>query len=129
MEKEWQPTPVLSAGKYHGQMETVGYSPWGCQRVRHDLETKQQHANSRHANIYFPETSTGFTWHFIQIHVCIPWGKKVGVVLFNFIWNQNYFSKFRKSIFTNFPKHPMPGVQNCKHINTKAMCPGKKSKY
>ena len=29
-------------GKTHGQRSMVDYSPWGHQRVRHDLATKQQ---------------------------------------------------------------------------------------
>ena len=28
--RKWQPTPVLSSGKSHGQRSLVGYSPWGC---------------------------------------------------------------------------------------------------
>ena len=31
-----QPTPVLLPGKFHGQRSLVGYSPWGCKRVRHN---------------------------------------------------------------------------------------------
>ena len=27
----WQPTPVLSPGKSHGQRSLVGCSPWGCE--------------------------------------------------------------------------------------------------
>ena len=27
--REWQPTPVFLAGKFHGQRSLVGYSPWG----------------------------------------------------------------------------------------------------
>ena len=27
--REWQPTPVLLPGKFHGQRSLVGYSPWG----------------------------------------------------------------------------------------------------
>ena len=27
--RKWQPTPVLLAGKSHGQRSLVGYSPWG----------------------------------------------------------------------------------------------------
>ena len=27
-------------GKSHGVRSQVGYSPWGCKRVRHDLATK-----------------------------------------------------------------------------------------
>ena len=32
--REWQPTPVLLPGEFHGQGSLGGYSPWGC-RVRH----------------------------------------------------------------------------------------------
>ena len=38
------PTPVLFPGKSHRQRNSAGYSPWGPQRVGHDLETKQQQA-------------------------------------------------------------------------------------
>ena len=40
LKKEWQPTPVFLPGKSHGQRSLEGYSPWGCQRVGHDLATK-----------------------------------------------------------------------------------------
>ena len=29
LENEWQPTPVLLPGKFHGPRSLVGYSPWG----------------------------------------------------------------------------------------------------
>ena len=29
-------------GKFHGQSSLVGYSPWGHERVGHDLVIKQQ---------------------------------------------------------------------------------------
>ena len=35
-------SPVLLPGKSPGQRSLVGYSPWGHQRVRHDLATKQE---------------------------------------------------------------------------------------
>ena len=38
--RKWLPTPVFLPGKSHGLRSLVGYSPWGCQRVGHDLETK-----------------------------------------------------------------------------------------
>ena len=41
--RKWQPTPVFLPGKSHGQRSLVGYSPWGCKRVRHELATRQQH--------------------------------------------------------------------------------------
>ena len=28
--RKWQPTPVFTPGKSHGQRSPVGYSPWGC---------------------------------------------------------------------------------------------------
>ena len=37
-----QRTPVSLPGKSHGQRSLAGYSPWGCKRVRHFLEIKQQ---------------------------------------------------------------------------------------
>ena len=40
--RKWQPTPVFLPGRFHGQRSLVGYSPWGSQRVRHDLMTKQR---------------------------------------------------------------------------------------
>ena len=27
--RQWQPTPVLLPGKFHGPRSLVGYSPWG----------------------------------------------------------------------------------------------------
>ena len=38
LEREWQPTPVSSPGKIHGQRSLVGYSPWGCK----ELDTTEQ---------------------------------------------------------------------------------------
>ena len=39
--RKWQPLPVFLPGKSHGQRSLVGYSPWGCTRVGHDLAAKQ----------------------------------------------------------------------------------------
>ena len=39
--RKWKPTPVFLPGKSHVQQSLVG-KPWGLQRVRHDLVTKQQ---------------------------------------------------------------------------------------
>ena len=38
--RKWQPTPVFQSGKSCGQRSLVGYSPWSCKRVRHDLLQK-----------------------------------------------------------------------------------------
>ena len=42
LEKEMATHSNIFAGKSHGQRSLVGYSPWGCKRVRHDLVTKQR---------------------------------------------------------------------------------------
>ena len=39
--RKWQPTPVFLPGESHGQRRLVGYSPWGCRRVGHNLAAKQ----------------------------------------------------------------------------------------
>ena len=47
---KWQPTPVFLPGESRGQSSLVGYSLWGCKRVRHKLLTQQsqlpKHFNS-----------------------------------------------------------------------------------
>ena len=57
LEKEMQPTPVFLPRKSHGWHSLVGYSPWGCKSVGHNLVTKKQtnkqksysiHAGSKH---------------------------------------------------------------------------------
>ena len=40
--RKWQPTPVFLPGKFHGQRNLAGYSPWGCK----ELNTTE-HAHTR----------------------------------------------------------------------------------
>ena len=40
--RRWQPTPAFLPGKAHGLGSLAGYSPWGCKRVGHNLETTRQ---------------------------------------------------------------------------------------
>ena len=35
--RKWQPNPAFLPGKFHVQRSLAGYSPWGHERVRHDL--------------------------------------------------------------------------------------------
>ena len=42
LEREMATTLVFLPGKSHGQRNLVGYSPWCCERVRHNSVTKQQ---------------------------------------------------------------------------------------
>ena len=37
--RKWLPTQVFLPGKSHGQKSLVGYSPWGCKKVRYDWTT------------------------------------------------------------------------------------------
>ena len=39
--RKGQPTPVCLPGKCHGQRSLVGYSPWDCKRIGHNLVIKQ----------------------------------------------------------------------------------------
>ena len=41
--RKWQPIPVFSLGKFQGQRNLAGYSPWGCK----ELDTIE------HIGIYF----------------------------------------------------------------------------
>ena len=43
--RKWQPTPVFSPGKSHGQRSLAGYSPWGQKRIECNLGTKKQHGS------------------------------------------------------------------------------------
>ena len=43
-----QPTPVFLPRESHGQRRLAGYSPWGSQKVRHNLVTKQQQQKQQH---------------------------------------------------------------------------------
>ena len=42
LEKEMETTAVFFPAKSHGQRSLVGYSPWDCKRIGHNLVTKQQ---------------------------------------------------------------------------------------
>ena len=42
LEEEREPIPLFLPGEFRGQRSLVGYSPWGCKSVGHDLATKQQ---------------------------------------------------------------------------------------
>ena len=49
--KKWQPTPVFLPGKFHGQRSLVGYSPWGPERVEHDLAINKAYKNTNKQTI------------------------------------------------------------------------------
>ena len=41
-ERKWQSIPGFLPGKSDGQRSLMGYSPWGCKGVGHDLATRPQ---------------------------------------------------------------------------------------
>ena len=55
---KWQPTPVFLPGKSHGQRSLLGYSPWGQQRVRYSLVTKQQKQQIPSLDLITPQEET-----------------------------------------------------------------------
>ena len=50
--RKWQPKPVFSLGKFHGQRSLVGYSPWGhkesdtSERTRNNKPVKLEHVGT-----------------------------------------------------------------------------------
>ena len=64
--RKWQPTPVFLPGESHGQRSLMGYSPWGCRRVRHDLVTEQKqqkiHLKPLHLEDHFHTLDFIRTW-------------------------------------------------------------------
>ena len=60
---KWQSTPVFLPGKSHGQRILVGYSPWGCKRVGHNLATKQQ----QYSFVYI------YAWHILGLLWWLRW--------------------------------------------------------
>ena len=73
--RKWQLTPVFLPGKSHGQRD---YSPWGRQRVGHNLSTKavtkeqqqQQHELPRWFSLLFrfPQLPLSFLLCFFLLH-------------------------------------------------------------
>ena len=48
----WQPTPVFLPGKYHGQRNLLGYSPWGCKESDRTEQLYFHFHRSRDKNLY-----------------------------------------------------------------------------
>ena len=48
--RKWQPTPVMSPGKSHGQRSLAGCSPWGCKEseATEQLSTRWQIFSENH---------------------------------------------------------------------------------
>ena len=71
--RKWQLTPAFLLEKAHGQRSLVGYIPWGCKRVEHDLVTKQQQTNDGLPSLdpFFP-LKIGFLIEKMKIQLSPP---------------------------------------------------------
>ena len=67
LEKEMA-TPVFLLGELHGQESLAGYSPWGCNRGRHNLVTKQQQTNNYAGGFLLLRVTLGMDL-FIKKHI------------------------------------------------------------
>ena len=66
--RKWQPTPVFSSGKSHGQGSLAGYHPWGHKRAVHDLATEQRQILISHGSKRLLINSTSLTVEFWLFH-------------------------------------------------------------
>ena len=64
--RKWQPTPVFLPGESHGQRSLLGYSPWGSQKIGHDLATKQKWQQQQHMKFQFSSVTQ------LCLTLCIP---------------------------------------------------------
>ena len=56
--RKWQPPPACFSGKSHGGKGLAGYCPRGCQRVRHNLATRN--SNSRICSFLQQDSQTSY---------------------------------------------------------------------
>ena len=47
--RKWQPTPVFLPGKFHGQRNLAGYSPWG-----HKESATTEHISTNNSSLSLP---------------------------------------------------------------------------
>ena len=64
---KWQPTPVLLAGKFHGQRSLVGYSPWG-----HKESDTTEQLHSLHFKESADTSASHTTWKPLNTHQGLP---------------------------------------------------------
>ena len=50
--RKWHPTPVFLPGKFHGQRNLAGYSPWVCKELDMTEATEQAHIPSLWAGVH-----------------------------------------------------------------------------
>ena len=70
--RKWQPTPAFLPGKPHEQRRPVGYSPWSCKRVRHNLATEQQQHQRQNPRFTFLHDTNQGKWGARGSHTVTP---------------------------------------------------------
>ena len=84
LEEEMATHSSVLAWRSHGQRNLVGYSPWGCKRVRHSLTNN----NNKYIHIHVIYMHTCMISCFSYIYVCIQityiWIYLL--LLFSYVW-------------------------------------------
>ena len=70
--RKWSPSPVFLSGKSHGWRSLMGYSPQGCNRVGHDLVTKQQQHILFNSDIWVSSAFQPFV--LLLVPLFLQWG-------------------------------------------------------
>ena len=84
--RKWQPTPAFLPGKSYAHSGLVGYSPWGCKRVKHDLATKQQNKSYIQGwlNLLLQGARLYGPWPLIMSSVCLSsvenFSQRIGLI-------------------------------------------------
>ena len=95
--RKWQPAPVCLPGEPHGQRILSGCRPWGHQRVRHDLRTKQQQITIlNHRGSLQPDSSKGLPPAYTEVLICRYADLFSG---FRFIFLTWFKAPFSRSLF------------------------------
>ena len=70
--RKWQPAPIYSPSKLHGQRSLVGYSPWGCKKSgTTERLTTQPHIEVYIRSVESPgSTKSTFVGHFMVWLCC-----------------------------------------------------------
>ena len=96
--RKWQPTPVFSPGKSHGQRSLVSYSLWG-HKEPDTTERVSMHMHTHMRIVYLGRISLLRTWR-QSISLNISQLKSDPSSLNNFLlfWDRTDFQEFIKSI-------------------------------
>ena len=119
---KWQPTPVFSPGKFHGQRSLAGYSPWshkGLDTTKHAHTRTHTHTHT-HTHIYrmtffAKETShslkikdntytmqDAFLWHSLSFPLIHPSRQFILTGLVFIVWVPHHSTRIIKKPTSHF---------------------------